>query len=345
MVKSLPKHRWPDVGRSPRWKDYAICRDGELLTSSQQQLFFNRLKELRPERVKKIYRGNDRVTLLSRYGLDLHCIPQAFNARLFLYGDKSHYFSQKLSQEVQESEIKFAIDDVSDAFFKVIADMIYHALAASYEPEVQRHVDRFKQEQPAIAAFFSNPEARGRLLAALYGLNDRNKARVRDYYLTLLHHLGTSTYHPVSFLLSTTKSFGIAQDFSERARQEGHELILFGWVPKRSAKILTTPRFAPRKRNLLLKLGLPAYDRSFFPYEKEITLKGGLFSDYIYGYLYSDNGRQVFEVNPYIFEIEDRNWVENGLPVDQTEFWSNFRETGFTSVFLMVPETGDYYGI
>lgn len=342
---SLPKKRWPDFDRSARLKDYAICKNGEPLTANQYSVFFDRIGELQPDKVYKVYRGNDRTRLLPQYGLSPNSIPQPFNDFLFLYGEKGRYFVEKMNEKIGMARKKFTIEDVSNDFFRAIFDMISSALKTSHGPAVQARIDTFKAEQKAVTSFFLEPRHKDKLVATVMDLTDRDKIRVRDYYLTLLHHLDKSSYYPVSFLLSTTKSFKIAQQFSERAFQRGEELILFGWVPLRSESILATPRFAPGKGNLLFKLGLPMYDKSFFPNQQEITIKGGLFPDYIYGYLYSKSGSPIFEVNPYILTDLDKNWVEQGFPIDRKEFWKNFGQTRFSTAFVLMEETGTYFSI
>lgn len=342
MVKIVSRAKWHQNSSTPQWNQYTICRNGQPLTPTEQQSLFDLIQDLSKAKCHLIYRGETKSRLLNNYGLSQYDVPQPFNDMLFLYGNKGKYFLQRMSQSVREAVNSFALDDVTDTYFHVIFDMVAATLMGTYNPPVQKHVDAFKAREIAVTQFFLIPANKNTLVEAVKNLSDQQRGRVRDYYLTLLHHLDKSAYYPVSFLLSTTKNFSVAQQFCATAKLDQNELIFFGWVPRRNAAILATPRFGNGRSNLLTKLGLPAFDKSFFPKQQEISLKGGLFPHYIYGYLHTHAGKQTFEINPYIFDKLDTNWIENGLPVNQVHFWRDFNKTAFGKAFLLSEQTGIY---
>jgi hypothetical protein len=96
------------------------------------------------------------------------------------------------------------------------------------------------------------------------------------------------------------------------------------------------------KPDLLTKVGLPRYRRSFFPKQEEITLKGGLLPHYLLGYLHTYQGQQTFEINPYVFQIVDKGWVKSGLPVDQRDFWAQIPHTAFKTAFILYQDAGTF---
>src|SRR5580658_7963558 len=104
MVKNLPKKTWRDYDLFPRWRDYTICKDAQMLNSEQLKLFRDRLGELTSDRVHQIYRGNDRSRLLTNYGLGPSSIPQPFNELFFLYGNKGRAFLKTIGRETTTAD-------------------------------------------------------------------------------------------------------------------------------------------------------------------------------------------------------------------------------------------------
>lgn len=81
-------------------------------------------------------------------------------------------------------------------------------------------------------------------------------------------------------------------------------------------------------------IGLPIYEKSFFHYQKEVTLKGGLLPHYLLGYLHNKRSEKIFEINPAIFDVSD-TWNGIELPVDQGTFHQRIKNTLFGRYFTL----------
>jgi hypothetical protein len=326
------------------FSDYTLCVNRDHLTAEQEKTFLDRHQELQYGKCRLIYRGENKIEVVKKYGLSQHSIPHEFNDMLFLIGGKGRYFLDKITRTADAIPEKHGIADSTDKFFRDIFNMLRDLfISRRFSAAVQHQIDNFKLREPTVTQFFSLLKHKKAFLEAINGLSEKNKIKIRDYYLTLLHHLGQSQYYPVSFLLSATSDLRVAKKFSDQARRQGNEIIFFGWVPWGSGLTLSTFQFpSTTKPDLLSRIGLPRYRQSFFPSQKEITLKGGMLPHYLLGYLHTYNGHPTFEVNPNVFRITNADWIKNGLPVDQTEFWSQLSKTTFKTAFILHQKIDEY---
>ena len=250
------------------WHQYTLRRNGEPLTQEQQTFFLGKVQELREGDCRVIYRADGKTALARRYGLPDARDTNEFNNRLYLYGQKGRHFWEETEALEARRGHDYTVDDHSDAFLGEIFDMLHGLLTLRTFPgNVQKRIDQFAQREVATGDFFRDTANRPTFLQAFAGLHDRERLQLRDYYLALLHHLDKSHYYPISFLLSTTTSWQVAQRFAEKARQATDNILLMGWVPYRSGKILSTGHFRLGKRHpdLLDRTGLPRYKDTFFP--------------------------------------------------------------------------------
>ena len=96
---------------------------------------------------------------------------------------------------------------------------------------------------------------------------------------------------------------------------------------------------------MLLENNLPLYYQSFYPGEKEISLKGGLLPHFLIGYLYAEWDSQIhFDINPNFLDITNKSdlWINEGLPIDQSGFWKELDKTKFKGSFW-VNYKGEYW--
>ncbi|MDO6435584.1 hypothetical protein Q4E93_33530 [Flavitalea sp. BT771] len=71
-------------------------------------------------------------------------------------------------------------------------------------------------------------------------------------------------------------------------------------------------------------------------------LKGGLLAHYTLGYYHTYDGRPTFEVNPYLFRIDQDNWVRAGLPVDQRDFNQVLSNTQYRRAYILLEQTNEF---
>lgn len=77
-------------------------------------------------------------------------------------------------------------------------------------------------------------------------------------------------------------------------------------MPYKYEGVLSVPDSRILRRNINMEaIGLPVYEKSFFPYQKEVTLKGGLLPHYLLGYLHNKRSEKIFEINPALFDVSD----------------------------------------
>jgi hypothetical protein len=279
--------------------------------------------------------------MAGRYGVPVGGDTLEFANRLYLYGTKGRHFWREVAEQQQGT--KSRLEDDSDAYLEEIFNMIGGLFTRrNFSPKVQQRTDQFQAREPETVNFFAQVSNQVIFIQALAALTYRERIRIRDYYLTLLHHLGESDYYPISFLVSTTSSWQVAQNFSKTAHQEGNDMIFMGWVPHGKGYTLSSYSFPHwrRRPDLLDHTGLPRYRSFFFPHQKEVTLKGAWFPQYILAYFHTTDGQPMAEVNPFLFEQLPANWIRDGLPVNQRRFHDDMPDTGFGRAALLLDDSG-----
>ena len=209
---------------------------------------------------------------------------------------------------------------------------------------IRRVVADFRKREIGIISFFCNKDNERRFIDIVDKLTLPQQIIARDYYLGLLHHISKSEYYASSFMLSTSIDFSRASKFAWNREEKNSEnpLIIFGWVPYKYKGVLSVPdsRILREKINMET-IGLPVYEKSFFPYQKEVTLKGGLLPHYLLGYLDNNKEDVVFEINPALFETND-SWDGIELPVDQSTFHQCLQNTLFGRYFTLEEDNNQF---
>lgn len=82
---------------------------------------------------------------------------------------------------------------------------------------------------------------------------------------------------------------------------------------------------------------LPTYTKSFFPKQREILLKGGIFPHYMLGYINLEN--KEFELNTHFFSTPKtfKEILINGFDIAQSSFHQKLKETDYESFFYIDP--------
>ncbi|HTN39352.1 MAG TPA: hypothetical protein VL053_19910 [Arachidicoccus sp.] len=304
---------------NPDYTKFNLKKNGCNLSSNEKKIFFSKLDKLNRSNVLLVYRGDDRTKVLKRY--HNASIPHPFNEYLFMLGPKGKYFSKGVLDNLHKDQYVGHISDISPEYFGNIFDMLGQIFVRRFTGHLQIKMSQFKDREKELVQFFVQETNKPLFLDKIESVTPKEKNLVRDYYLNLLHHFSKNSFYPVSFLLSTSTSFAEANKFVKKEKEKNNEIVFFGWVPRGSGKpILHTLHYNRERKKAIAKYDLPQYVRSFFPKQHEVTLKGGLLPHYLIGYLYSENGNQNFEINPYFFSEISYNWIDDGLPVDQTDF-------------------------
>jgi hypothetical protein len=332
-------HRRPEY--VPNYYAYTLKVNGRALTKTQKKLFFDGLNKIHRENPTIVYRGDKKSTLLPLYHLRHNQFPSAFNDAIFLLGAKARQFTGDLATG------PFAIDIAGAAGneFQLIFRMLGNLLSRKFPfGSLRFRVISFKKDESHLTSFFRTPENEDRFIQILETFEPVKKITARDYYLALLHHISKSQYYSSSFLLSTTTSFPLAHKFawSGENADSTDPIILFGWVPNNYEGVLSAPDFRTLKKKVDLEAaGLPVYNRSFFPYQQEVTLKGGLLPHYLIGYLHHYGADEIFEINPAFFQTT-ATWAGDELPVDQSTFQERIRQTDFGRYFSVNTDTHQF---
>lgn len=328
----------------PNFYKYRLRLHGDIINEERKSIFIDRFNELSEnDKCDLIFRGDRRSKILQAYKLRMNDVPNPFTHKLFLIGPKGRNFLDDLAKEIKKKK-KFEVSDISNRFFGSIFEMLFHLLSGySYHRKVKSVVEQFKKREKHIVEYFSNKKNKKEFLKNIKGLTEKEMVMLRDYYLTLLHHIADSEYYPISFMLSATTDFKVAKQFSKPAKKENDEIILFGWIPKSRDTVQSPFSYLGASRKIS-ELGFPTFKVPFFPHQKEITLKGGLLPHFLLGFLYSENDVEYFEINPCLFDELDEKWIIDGLPVNQDGFWEELRATNMSGGFY-VDDTGTYNGV
>jgi hypothetical protein len=323
----------------PNYYRYFLQVNGKALNHKQKKHFFNCINKIHRENYKFIYRGQKRDLLQSIYN-DAYFATE-FRYSLFLMGAKAGMFGQSELPGINEIDIAEAGNNEFHLIFRMLGNLLRRQFP--FGP-TRRAIAGFREREEDVTTFFSNNNNLEVFINRLNSLSGQNRIIIRDYYLALLHHISKSEYYSSSFLLSTTTNFLQSQKFAWKGETEGsnNPVVLFGWIPKNYEGILNVPdsRILTRKIDMNA-LGLPVYEKSFFPIQEEITLKGGLLPHYLLGYLHNYQASDVFEINPALFQVDD-SWNGTELSIDQTTFNQRIQNTVFGRYFTLDSENGQY---
>jgi len=324
----------------PNYYAYTLKTNGEVLSKKQRKHFFSCINKIYRNNDKFVYRGDKKEKLYSIYGLEEDASDRQFRERLSILGTKGNMF---LMDSLDENAINLnrADNDVFSRIFKMLADLLNREFPSGH---LRKVVGNFKNRETEITTFFCNPNNERIFIDIINERTLQEQIIIRDYYLALLHHISKSEYYPSSFLLSTSIDFSKAYRFAWSREKENSEnpIIIFGWVPHKYKGVLkvTDVRTLIKKINMVA-IGLPIYINSFFPFQKEVTLKGGLLPHYQLGYLHNNNGDTVFEINPALFETDD-SWDGKELPVNQSTFYEHIQNTMFGRFFSLDGESNQF---
>ena len=272
------------------------------------------IKLLNKPNSKLIYRGESILNLKSKLNIQTHeDIIDKLNHYIFKIGEKGRVYQKEFYEKLKDKSI-FSIDETSETFFKYIFRKINKVLQEAQAAEIEN----FKYLNTEMVAYFLNKENLKNFVSTISELNDDEKLNARDYYLNFLHRVGKLGFYNNTFMLSTSSKIEIAEQFST-----DQDIIFVSWQVRKPVPFKCTGK----------GYSLPTYKTPVFAYQKEITLKGGLFPQDILGFI--ERSTNFFYVNPNLFfypELIDY-MIKNGIPIDQTDFAEVLSTTNYSGSF------------
>lgn len=243
---------------------------------------------------------------------------------IFLYGDKGKLFYEELDQKTFNKDISEIKDEVFSFIYKKYKKVFVEKALKSHK--TIDAVDTFCKKEPSFVSFWSNMTEE-EWLKRIDKLDEKEKRKIKDYYVSLLHTVGLAGYGRNSYFLSTSRDMNIRNIMGWQ--NDGIEIV--GWTKISRKNVITYDK--TEKLSVIVKsIGFPIVSHAIFPVQREITYKCGILPHYIVGYLY---GKDSFEINPYILKKQDFGRVcENGLDIDQTLFYQRLSEVGYKSTYI-----------
>ena len=249
---------------------------------------------------------------------------ELLSEHIFLYGDKGKLFYEELDQKTFNKDISEIKDEVFSFIYKKYKKVFVEKALKSHK--TIDAVDTFCKKEPSFVSFWSNMTEE-EWLKRIDKLDEKEKRKIKDYYVSLLHTVGLAGYGRNSYFLSTSRDMNIRNIMGWQ--NDGIEIV--GWTKISRKNVITYDK--TEKLSVIVKsIGFPIVSHAIFPVQREITYKCGILPHYIVGYLY---GKDSFEINPYILKKQDFGSVcEKGLDIDQTLFYQRLSEVGYKSTYI-----------
>lgn len=294
------------------------------LDEQKKEKFKNIINKLIEQKVAIVFRGTNRKLLLeelSKKGdqTDENKLMELF----FYYGDKAKSFYKENSKLVENGWAN-KIEDTSPEFISLVFDRIKSLLS----DDTRKRMIEFKQKAVDFVKYFTNESNKEH-----FKVNVTNNSYLRDYYLYFLHISGEES--DKSFFVSTTLSYNTAFEFAEYKNKSGNKYIIYYVLPKNPDLFSNSHIFVKSDEKIAqICKKLPIYSgATVYPDQKEISIKGCLFSENILGIkIITKQGKKSFVPNPYLFSSENENEesIIEGLFIDKSEILEKSKkETNF----------------
>lgn len=294
---------------------------GNPVSEEEKKIFESFLNAL--FRVSVVYRHVGDSYLEMQYRTRTNNI-ELLSEHIFLYGDKGKLFYEELDQKTFNKDISEIKDEVFSFIYKKYIKVFVEKALKSHK--TIDAVDTFCKKEPSFVSFWSNMTEE-EWMKRIDKLDEKEKRKIKDYYVSLLHTVGLAGYGRNSYFLSTSRDMNIRNIMGWQ--NDGIEIV--GWTKISRKNVITYDK--TEKLSVIVKsIGFPIVSHAIFPVQREITYKCGILPHYIVGYLY---GKDSFEINPYILKKQDFGSVcEKGLDIDQTLFYQRLSEVGYKSTYI-----------
>lgn len=295
----------------------ALYNDTIIMDEDDKKRFYKFVRNLKSSRkVRFIYRGESHLN--EHYNSDLSNISILCQC-IFVVGEKGRMF---LKEHCKTTANIFEI--LWDKINKKICNLNFSS------ESTKEKVSKFLIKNLNFYLYFSNDNNKNTFINNIH-LPNNKRIMVIDYYLSFLHTIGKSGFDN-SYFLSSSENISTAENF----RNDG--IIFYGWVAKKGIKDKIISYEDINKKNKFIEsLGLPIYENSIYPEQKEICLKAGLLPHFIIGFQHNDK----FYINPNILEQWTEDIIYTGLNIDQSKFNEIIGRTQYKRTVLFCD--GNYY--
>ena len=264
-----------------------------------------------------LYRGDKSKNLFDRLGIYYDEVEPNYNqlvSRLFMIGEKSrNFYSEEFFQTPNSRTIR--IDDCDENVFNYIFDNINSCLKSK-----NTYTKAFFDKNEQFKQFFLNKTANKKKFSlAILAAEENEQVFFKNYYLTLLHQLGSINYKDNSHLVSTSKNYKIAKDFAGD-NLSSKRIIIHAWTTVKA------------RLSKFKKYELPKYNGRPYKTQKEISILAGILPHYIIGLQIIED--EIFFINPNIFinPITDNLFID-GLNINQADFDEILKQTNYRKSF------------
>lgn len=295
--------------------NYRFRVSGEVLTAKEYSTFNNLLIAIATKPYTRlIYRGESIDNLKEKLDIGPHeDLFQKLNYFIFRIGEKGRVYQKQYFEKLKAKSV-FSINESTERFFRYIFNKINHVVTKSKDAEILK----FKRKNIGFVDYFQNKKNLKDFTLKIQKLNKNEQIQVRDYYLTFLHRVGYLGFYLNTFMLSTTVSKTVANKFTTK-----EDVVFVSW----------RNYGANRQTKLIEYNQLPRYKTLFFSWQREVSLKGGLFPQDIIGFI--QRNESIFHINPNIFKypLLIDYMISNGIPTDQSDFEEVLSQTNYSGYF------------
>ena len=225
-------------------------------------------------------------------------LKDGYLSKVFAVGDKAENYLVDMNVE-RESFNK--INDVSQETMEWIFDQY----------------SEIHWGQESIQNFFHNSSNKNEFVNKL-----TNNEKFRDYYL-----FGLQTED------SARKLFFVSSSSSPRKAlyDESKKIMILFWLPEPHIDYAQSKKTLKEISKNIKSSALPLLIDSYFPEEKEYSIKGAIFPDFIYSLIDVDNERII--ISPYLL-IEKSDWISDGFEIYKDDFESGFNSSRYKKYVL-----------
>ena len=305
--------------------DTNLINDKNTLSNEDERKFESFLQILEGSKILYRYIGNG--ILRKEFNSDTTNI-EVLSKHIFLYGDKGRLF-----YETKITDLNRNFDNVENRVFENLYDKLFKIFVNTDSLNCENTKNAISKLSCffEIQSYFKNT-SKENWIEYINKLAEKERAIVKNYYISYLHTIGKSGIGNESYFLSTSIDYEFCNNWrKEDLNKKG--IVLVGWIGKQDY----VKTWNKKNHDIIRLNGLPILDDTLFKNQQEITLLCGMLPHYIIGFLYEKS----FIVNPYVFKIVDiKNVRQEGLPVDQTDFQKNIKQTNLKSFYSMF---GDLY--
>lgn len=308
--------------------------NGSNLSNEELNKFTSFCSALSKQKIKTqmIFRGDNYQALKDKLSLYGNNDFNKLSALIFLIGEKGRVYRNEYKNKITKKKKIYPIDSVDLSIFKYIFKKLNSILTKRIDID---KIKIFKNNNRKFDKYFSNKENIVDFTLKISLIKTtKEKIKMRDYYLNLLHQIGEIGFYNNSFFISTSTDIKIAEDFASNSN--GSEKIIFvSWVNYPINRVGVNFNYLNKFSGNVIYLGLPTYSKSFFPKQKEVSFKGGLLPHYILGYIRPEQNEFIINSNFFTTNKEFDKIIKYGFEIDQSNFHSAIKKTDYSGYFIL----------